>query len=311
MRVAHGVEPGARAAGQKVQLVDAGQDRDHRPHGVHPFRQTGAPCLETVGHPSPGGTVRHARRQALQSADRQAQLQGREVAMAGIEDLQGHGVDHGREGGADISLHRVPQPHGLARRQVDEQAVGQERPRTFGRPLAIRMARTAIRASKGFVARRLLHVPWRGRRLRRVLRADQAPLEAGQPVMAEHGHDPGPSLGLDRVVVAGAMGLQGLVDGFQASVHLRRKGLPRVRLADQPVVLGRQGRDFGGVRLRPLDRDRIDPSERRDPGELHAGPGPLPALPLANLHGQGLELVHDQPVKQGRVFQPAVAVLRE
>ena len=88
--------------------------------------------------------------------------------------------------------------------------------------------------------------------------------------------------------------------------HFRRVGF-----RDEAVVFLGQGRDFGDVRVRPFDRHRIDPPERRNVGVVQTGLGPFPALALAGLVGQSGQLVADQPVQQDHILQPAAAVLGE
>ncbi|MNY17362.1 hypothetical protein D3C86_1506770 [compost metagenome] len=250
MRIAHRVEADARTAGQQVQKLEPAHRRQHLPQFPRLLRQSRAPCLKPVRHPPTGGAIPHPRRKTLQPARRQAQLQRREVAVARIEDLQGHGVNHRRQGGGDIALHGVPQPHGLVGRQVDEQTLGQGC-RTFIR-LSLLPARAGVISLGVFrdlAVRAFVRVPrWR-RRQRRILGADQTALEPGQSVVAEHDHDPGPQLGLGRVVVVRAIGLQGLVDDFEPGVRLGRQNLNGIRLGNEPVVFLRQSRHLGRVGL--------------------------------------------------------------
>ncbi len=129
--------------------------------------------------------------------------------------------------------------------------------------------------------------------------------------MAQQDHDPGPGLGLGRIIEGGTEGLQGPVDGLEAGVHLRRQGFCGVGFRDQPVILLGQGRDLGGLGRAARRLHRIDAGEVMDRRMVGADLGPCPALPLANVLGEGRQLFGDERVQQGRVLQPAAAVLGE
>src|SRR5690606_17640559 len=81
MGIANGEKADARTTGQQVKKLAAAHGRQQRREVRRPFRQTRTPSLTAVCHPPPGGAAPHPRRETLKSADRQAKLQRREVAV--------------------------------------------------------------------------------------------------------------------------------------------------------------------------------------------------------------------------------------
>ncbi|MNS89466.1 hypothetical protein D3C72_1234810 [compost metagenome] len=155
---------------------------------------------------------------------------------------------HRQQGHTDIGLHRIPQPHALVGRQVHKQAVGQWGRGYLRHEALLLRIRFISRMVRRVVARRVV-VPWWRRSRRRIFRPDQTAFETGEPVMAEHDHNPGPRPRLGRVAIFRAEGLQGLIDCLKAGVDLRRQNFLHIRLRDQAVIFLGQGRHRRRVRL--------------------------------------------------------------
>lgn len=123
VRIADGEHADARTGRHQVQPFGTGQRRHHGAQVLRLLRQSRAPRLAAIRHLPTGGRVGDARRRPVQPRRLQSQLQNAPVAVSGIEDLQGEGVDDDRQGDIRIGLNRVTQPHGPVGREVEDQTL--------------------------------------------------------------------------------------------------------------------------------------------------------------------------------------------
>ncbi len=98
---------------------------------------------------------------------------------------------------------------------------------------------------------------------------------------------------------------------LEAVGHVRRQIVHRLPPVGEGVLLLAKLGDGFALLVGVDHRSRIDASVAVAVRVLDVGFGPLPALALAHLGGDPLQLVQDQPVQKCHVFRPPRAMFGE